>query len=94
MVNISHAIEYVNRESGQEINARIQKGIWAGGLQWGEKGRDWMRLKIECRVKKASHQRFHLFIVRKAEKTKCSVIQEYIHNHYNYKQNSTQKGSS
>lgn len=40
MVNISHAIEYVNRESGQEINARIQKGIWAGGLQWGEKGRD------------------------------------------------------
>lgn len=93
MVNISHATEYVKRESGQKINARIQEGIWAGGLQWGEK-RDWMRLKIECWVKKASHQRFYLFIVRKAEKMKHSVIQEYIHNHYNYKAKHIQKGSS
>lgn len=70
------------------------RGIWAGGLQWGEKGRDWIRLKIERWVKKPSHQRFHLFIVQKAEKMKHSVIQKYIHNYYNYKAKHTQKGSS
>lgn len=49
--------EFVNREPSLEVNARISEGTWTRGLQWGEKGKDWMRLTYKMLSEKGKSSR-------------------------------------